>query len=303
VTLLDLAIQATAAGATIAFALLHRAWYGPRQIGAIWAIVFGGLLASAIRLVLTYSALPGIRHWLLLDRDALRTLVAFGRWVFVSTVLAFVAGQSDRLIVGKLMSIEMLGVYGIAAMIAALPTQAVLRLGTAVVFPAYSRIATQGGLDVAFRRIRMPLLAAGAIMVVGMIVLGPWAVRFLYDPRYEEAGWILQFLAVMSWFQILESTTEAVLLATGRVRWIAAGNGAKLAAMIVLVPLGFHAWGFAGALTGLIAAELVRYLMTATAAAISGLRPFRLDAVFTALVATASLGGLLLLRTIHLRAG
>jgi hypothetical protein len=107
----------------------------------------------------------------------------------------------------------------------------------------------------------------------------------------------------MSWFQILESTTEAVLLATGRVRWIAAGNGAKLAAMIVLVPLGFHAWGFAGALTGLIAAELVRYLMTATAAAISGLRPFRLDAVFTALVAPASLGGLLLLRTIHLRAG
>ena len=302
-TLIELGLQATTAVATIGFVLLHRHWYGPRQLGAIWAIVLAGLLASTVRLVLTYVALPGFPHRFQLDREALRSLVAFGRWVFVSTLLTFLAGQSDWLIVGKLMSMEMLGVYGIAAMIAALPTQAVLRLGSAVAFPAYARIAARGNLDAAFRRVRLPLLVGGAIMVSGMIVVGPIAVRILYDRRYWEAGWILQFLAVMSWFQILDSTIEAALLATARVRWLAAGNGVKLAAMVALVPLGFHYWGFAGGLLGLIGAEFAKYVVAASAATACGLRPVWLDALLSVAIAAISAGGLMLIRATGFHVG
>ena len=60
----------------------------------------------------------------------------FGRWIFVSTVLTFLAGQSDRLVFGKMIPIALFGVYSIASMLAALPTQAVLKLGGAVIFPA-----------------------------------------------------------------------------------------------------------------------------------------------------------------------
>ena len=35
---------------------------------------------------------------------------------------------------------------------------------------------------------------------------GPAAVRLLYDERYREAGWIVQLLALGSWFAVLEVT-------------------------------------------------------------------------------------------------
>jgi hypothetical protein len=49
-------------------------------------------------------------------------LINFGKWIFVSTALTFFAGQSDRLIFAKLIPIDMLGIYGMAAMIALLPS-------------------------------------------------------------------------------------------------------------------------------------------------------------------------------------
>ena len=72
---------------------------------------------------------------------------------------------------------------------------------------------------------RLPLLIAGGAIVSGMIAGGPLIVRILYDSRYWEAGWILQFLSVAAWFQILESTNGAALLAMGHTHWKAAIGG------------------------------------------------------------------------------
>ena len=62
--------------------------------------------------------LPGTRnrfHW---DRSSADEMMSFGRWIFVSTLLTFLAMQADRLIFGKLITLTDLGVYGVAAMMA-----------------------------------------------------------------------------------------------------------------------------------------------------------------------------------------
>ena len=139
----------------------------------------------------------------------------------------------------------------------------------------------------------MPLVVGGALLVSGLAAVGPFAVPILYDPRYRDAGWIVQILAAMSWFQILENTNGSALLATGRSDWMAAGNGVKLAGMIAFIPAGFLVGGFAGALAGLVVAEALRYLVSAIGIRRRGLRVLALDTGFTLAVAVVAAAGYL----------
>ncbi len=292
-TITDLATQLLGATGTVLFALADRWWHGPNDPNAVWAIIGGSIVSSAGRVVLSYTYLPGIRNRFQIDREALAQLFRFGRWIFVSTLLTFFAGQSDRLIFGKMLSITFLGVYSIASMLAALPTQAMLKLGVTVVFPAYSRLAARDDFKQVFWRVRWPMLLGGAAIVSGLFACGPFLVRFLYDRRYVEAGWILQYLSAAAWFQVLECTNGAALLAKGHVRWVAAGSAAKVVGMVAAIPIGFHLGGFEGALAGYVAAELLKYLTSAFGAAAAGLRGFVRDLLLTAVVAGTSVAGFL----------
>lgn len=290
-TIAELAGQALGIAATVLLALMDRWLYGPNDPDAVWAMIAGSLVSGATRLVLSHTYLPGIRNRFHLDREAMTHLFGFGRWIFVSTLLTFLAGQSDRLMFGKMIPIALFGVYSIASMLAALPTQAVLKLGGAVVFPAYSRLAARDDFKELFWRVRSPLLLGGAAIVSALIAGGPFLVRVLYDRRYVDAGWILQYLSAGAWFQILECTNGAALLAKGHVRWVAAGSAAKVAGMAAMIPLGFHLGGLRGALAGVVASELVKYLTAAAGAAAAGLRGVGRDALLTVGVAAASVAG------------
>lgn len=287
-TLVETGSAALGIAATVALAAAHRAVYGPDHPGALWVVIAGGLLGTGVRVLLSHLALPGIRHRFLLDRQHAGALFTFGRWIFVSTLLTFLAGQSDRLLFGKLVPLDLLGIYGIAAALATLPAEAVQRLGSAVLFPALSRMSGRDDFPGVFARARLPLVVGGAGVASGLVATGPLLVALLYDSRYQGAGWMLRILALSAWFQVLESTNGAATLAMGRVNALAANRAAKLAGMLVLVPVGFHLAGFAGALAGLAASDVVKY-----AASLLGLRKRRLwtlalDLAFTLGVAAVA---------------
>lgn len=295
VTAVAFSAQAITVISTVAFSLVARSWLGPDDPSAVWALVAGTVLGGVARLALTHLVLEPFQHRFLLERDALRTLFGFGRWIFLSTLLTFLAGQSDRLFFGKVVPLGMLGVYGVAAALAALPAQAIQRLASSVLFPGFSRMAEGADFARSVHRARMPALLGGAALVTGLVACGPFLVHVLYDDRYLEAGWMVQYLAAAAWLQILESTNGAVLLAQGRVSWHAADNAAKLVGLVLLVPAGFWAHGFHGAVVGLVAADLLKYVTSAIGVTVRGIRVVRTDVGLSALIAlvsgAATLGG------------
>jgi O-antigen/teichoic acid export membrane protein len=128
-------------------------------------------------------------------------------------------------------------------------------------------------------------------MIAGLGGGGAAAVNLLYDERYAQAGWILQLLALGSWFTVLESTNSAALMARGQAHWVAASNAGKLAGMVVLIPIGFAWGGFPGAVAGLAASDLFKYAVSAVAATRAGLRGWPQDVRLTVWVfASAALG-------------
>jgi O-antigen/teichoic acid export membrane protein len=270
---IEVGAQAIGNGATIVWALAAP---------SVWALVWGGLIGSAAKLLISHLTSRDHPPRFAWERESLQAVLAFGKWIFLSTILFFLAGQADRLIFGSLLSVSMLGVFSIAATFATMPTQVVWRIGNAVLFPALSRrgeveagdregveggapTRLGAGMGRVYRRALMPLLVAGALPVACMWAAAPELIEILYDDRYHDAGWMLQLLAIGTWIQIPQAASGAVVLSLGTPRWLATANAVKFVAMIALLPLGYLHFDEGGAIAGLAGAELFRYLTLALA--------------------------------------
>jgi O-antigen/teichoic acid export membrane protein len=269
--------------------MLGWVWVQP----SVWALVWGGVAANVVVLVLSHVVAAERRDRFAWDAGAMAELIRFGKWIFLSTLLTFLGDQADRLMLGKLGSIALLGVYSIAAMFATLPVDLLGRVGAFAIFPALSRRYREGrgSAAVTYRRVRLPMLALAGLIVAVTVAIARPAITLLYDPRYGAAGYMLELLALSAWFRVLEIPTQAALLAVGEPRWLAFANGVKVFALLIGVPVGYYFDGFSGAIYGLIASNLIRYLAEAYAVTSHGMRSIGSDLLLTVLVVVAGFGG------------
>ena len=289
-TIVILEVAAQLAGAIV---MLIWASVSP----TVWALVSGGLVTSAAATVWSHVALSGRGNRFHFERAAAVELYHFGRWIFVSTLLSFIFANADRIIFGKLVTMTMLGVYSIGANLAALPALVLLHIQAATIFPLYSRYHQRGAiLSTVFQSARFPMLVLGGWGMAGIIAGGPTIIRVLYDPRYWDAGWMMQILAAGLWFRILEFTNASALLALGQTRWGAMVSGTKVAAMAALMPIGWHLGGFSGTLLSLAVSDLLYYLVSLWGVLSFGLDDRRSEAKLTGLVAVSAFGAWLVVQ-------
>ncbi len=281
---MELGTQLVMLGVTVAWATMVQA--------SVWALVAGWLAGSVLKMTLSHAALPGVGNRLWWDREAARSIVRFGRWIFLSTVLTFLVGQSDKLIFAKMIPMDVLGVYSVAAGLALMPATVLGSLAAQVVFPVYSRLHREGRtLGSVFAQVRRPVLLAGGWMLGGMIAGGPTIVAILLPASYAPAGWIVQVLAAGSWFSVLETTNGTALLATGKANLVAMGSAGKLVGMVVLIPAGYALGGFEGAVVGYASSEIARYAVSAVCVARQGIAGWRQDGALSFVLLGASLVG------------
>lgn len=280
--LIDIAAQAMSGLVMIAWAVVDP---------SPWALAAGSLTSALTRTVTSYC-LPGPRNRWRWDPTYARAMLRFGRWIFVNTLLSYAATQADRMIFVPLVDPELLGVYGMAVSLAAMPALAFGQLSWSVLFPLFSRLHRDAqDLAAAFVRGREAMLAGGGWVTAGLVACGPVFFSGFYEPEWHAAGYMVQLLAVGNWFSLMEVSCAAVFVATARTRFSAAASAAKLPAMFVAIPVGFHLGGFPGALLGYSLSETVRYAVTAWARRRIGLPGGRQDLRFSGLTAATGVAG------------
>jgi O-antigen/teichoic acid export membrane protein len=257
---------------------------------SVWALTVSWVVSAVLKLVLGHLALPGSRNRFRWDREAVKTLVSFGRWIFLSTLLTFLAMNSDRLIFGKLLPIGLLGVYGISSIWANIPGAVLSRVFGNVALPVLSKVKNQGGaVGPVFRETREKVLVLGAWATSGLIAGAAPLIRLFYDERAADGIWIIPLLAIGVWFATLENSNSSASLAMGRPKWLAAANGAKVIGMVVFLPLGGMLGGFSGAIIALAVADLFKYLVSAVGVARVGASAWAQDLLLTFAVAAVAL--------------
>ncbi len=279
--LFELSCEALAFAVQVALA----AW-----LRSVWAPAIGLVLAVAIRSALSY-ALPDAAQRPRLDREVVRRIVDFGKWIAVTSLVMYAATNLDRLYLGRVVPLALLGIYGIARAIAELPTTLARRMSYQIIFPALAAAAEGGGDDragamAAIGRSRGPFVLAAAAGLALAASVADLLIGAMYDPRYAGAGWMLAVLLGGAVFAVLSNLNEALLLSAGRPLFSSIANLLRLATLAILLPTGFALAGFAGAVAAVAVTELCQYGYVAIGLRAVGMHFRRQDALAIGLAVT-----------------
>ena len=190
-------------------------------------------------------------------------ILTFGRWIFFSSILMFLCASFDRLYLGKVAPLAVVGVYGIARALADMPTFLAARVGYSVIFPIVSSAQNVARADVRAQLsgVRFKLLLVAAVGVAFGISIADFAITLIYDARYHDAAWMLPLLLFGVWLAILCAMNEYAMLGFGKPSYNVVGNGIKLAYYVTVLPLAYQNMGIFGAIVAIVFSEIGRYIV------------------------------------------
>ncbi|MDJ0843664.1 oligosaccharide flippase family protein [Crocosphaera sp.] len=230
---------------------------------AIWALVGGSLIGGLIKMIGSYRLDTSLSHRFLLDKESVKELISFGRWIFISTAMTFFANQADRLILGKLFSLEMLGIYTIAFNLAFMPRQILQKISTNVIFPVISTYIDipREELKAKIAKKRQLVLIILAVFLTIMVNTGDIFINLVYDERYTEAAWMMPILTVGMWPFMLHNSINKILFALNKPVYVALGNFVKTLYMFTLIPVATYFAGALGAIVVIAFNDLPSYII------------------------------------------
>ncbi|WP_414623475.1 oligosaccharide flippase family protein [Calothrix sp. CCY 0018] len=253
-TLFELSVQVFTLVCLIAWA-----WFSP----SIWALAFGVAIGAIYKMFGSHFLIPGYRNRFAWDKDAVKEILSFGKWMFMSSALMFASEQSDRLILAKLLSFQMLGVYTIAYTLANLPRQVIKQLSYKVIFPTISN-QTELPRETLRAKIisqRRFLLIGCAVVLATLVTVGDLVIGTLYDERYTQATWMMPILSAGIWFSLLFYTISPALLAIGKPLYLAQSNLARFVMIGLGLPLAYYSFGLIGAIIVIAISDLPLYFV------------------------------------------
>ena len=271
---LEVGVQLFAYGAMLAVAWHTR---------SIWSLAIGGIVHGALRAILSHLILPGHRHRIAWDRDALRNVLKFGRWIMLSTLITFLAGQSDRLTLGLIQPLSVLGIYAIASGLALMPREIAGRLADSVILPYLSRSyhGDPNELPNALDRVRSICFPIGFLASAALSALAPLFFLFLYDERYEGAARLAPLIVMIGWIGLTQVPLQRALLALGNSRSLAVSSFTRWAVGLPASLTAHYFLGTPGFVLGLCLGAVAGAAPLYIVASRHRLSFWRQDAVYT----------------------
>ena len=203
--------------AGIALGSVVAVWAAWMQQG-VFALVLGQIIAaissSLLAAMLCWKVWHPLWHFRWGD---VRGYVSFGLYQMGERCLNYLAWNTDKLLIGKVLGADDLGLYSVAYQIMIRPLLVINPAVTRVAFPVFSTIQQdderlkRGYLQV------IQLLAFVSIPVyLGMLVTADSLVSFLLGPRWAGVTTVLQILCVLGIFYSLSNPIGSLLLSKGK---------------------------------------------------------------------------------------
>jgi len=225
---------------------------------SVWSLVAGALVGGIVRLVYSHTFLPGPKMRLRWDWADTKQIIAFGKWVNVSSIASFAGGQSDRLLLGFLVPSSAFGLYAIASLMIDAFQSLLDRLNSALTLSVLGEVARSTGqqLGVKYYRFRLPFEFFASLAGGIVFASGPTIVAILFDQRYADAGQMLQILSIgLISYPALFVT--GVFTVVGEPRITAMTSVIQAISMITFLLVGFVLAGMSGAVWGIALHKLL----------------------------------------------
>lgn len=237
-------------GATVvstSFAIIYCYYFR-----TFWGMALAILLNRFIIVALSYQFYKDMRPRFQLDWPAAREILDFSKFTIPSSMLTLIVNQFDKVLFLRLFDLPLMGVYGLASNLAGSVDALIHKVSQAVLYPRcaenYRADPSTAGekyytenVKVFASIIAIPALIGGAARLL---------IALLYDPRYAEAGLVLQALMIRSILLSMASPAEDLLISVGAYHVILTGNVLRTTWIIVGSIGGYYLSGFHGFIYG-----------------------------------------------------
>lgn len=228
---------------------------------SIWALAANGIFSAVILVVLSFTMFPQGRVQLEWDTKLAQELFHFGKWVLLGTSLTFLGRQGDSLIVSRFIDFEVLGVFSIAISFAKLIEMLSEKLSWGLLFPVYSEMKNSSERE--FRRrtrkLRLSVYLICFPIVLLLAVFGRDIIALLYDPRYIEAGWMLEVISLGLGFYVLASTVNCLPLAHENSKMHMVVQLFRVFSVLSCMVVGGLYYGLIGLVWGIAIGQVIYY--------------------------------------------
>jgi O-antigen/teichoic acid export membrane protein len=201
----------------------------------------------------------------------------------LSTLITFLAGQSDRLTLGLIEPLSVLGIYAIASGLALMPREIAGRLADSVILPYLSRSyhGDPNELPNALDRVRSIFFPIGFLPSAALSILAPLFFLFLYDERYEGAARLAPLIVMIGWIGLTQVPLQRALLALGNSRSLAVSSFTRWAVGLPASLIAHYFLGTPGFVLGLCLGAVAGAAPLYIVASRNRLSFWRQDAVYT----------------------
>lgn len=252
-TLIELLSYIASLILTVWLAWMHKyVWHSPEN-EAVWALVWGMLLGSFLKMLASHYYLPGIHNRFAWEKTSLNALFGFGSWIFVSSSMTFLAGEGTKLFVAKFLTVKMLAFYTLASTMSLIFWQAMLVLSVRTLFPAYAEVMRNHPEDMPklLTKARLGMIGSGGLVALFFTFFGDQFMWLIYDERYKETGVMLQILGMGSLAAVVVGSYSGILFAKGEVRASTEIQAVQIVLQILAIFIGQHFYGDKGVIMAL----------------------------------------------------
>jgi len=204
----------------------------------VWSLIFAECcmhITKAIHLNVVYPK----RYRPIFRFDECRELINFGMLVSGTVFFIYLFTQADKIIVGKYLGKELLGVYAVALNLALLPKEKILPIITQISFSAYSKIQEDTS------RIRSSLLLTIEIIALvafplfwGMATIADKAIPLILGPHWKQAALPFELLCIVIPLLTISPLYPSALNAIGKTRVVFSNSVIEASLVVVAMLIG-----------------------------------------------------------------
>jgi O-antigen/teichoic acid export membrane protein len=217
---------------------------------SVYALAIGLVLSSSYRLLGSYVVVP-YRPKLAWNKEMGLEIFHFGKFIFLNTMITWIAVNGDILLLGKLLDMDSVGFYNLGKNLGGLVAFFCTYIVLQSYLPAVSSVADDlSRVMRIYRRTVTFFLAVALPVSMVLAFFSQDLIRLLYDPRYQMAYISMFWLSLSGIFRTIGLVSGTTFVAMGKPIFETFSMGFGVVLIGILIPLGTRLAGLSGGARG-----------------------------------------------------
>ncbi|MFZ6718963.1 MOP flippase family protein [Undibacterium sp. Ji49W] len=195
-------------------AACSTAYFGEKARSVAWGLLVSTLLRSCLLVVLGRKRWSPDWHFSMQD---VRPYLVFGGYQMGERILNLLYMNIDKLLIGKILGADALGVYSVASQLMIKPFSAMSSAISRVSFPLFAQVQTDNQkIQRGYHFVISGIALVCVPIYFGMASIADPLIQFLFGDRWLGSAGVLKILAFLGILYSFGNLLGSILLAKGR---------------------------------------------------------------------------------------